>query len=222
MKTIPCIRLALAGAALAASCAQAAQIELYETGPAEDSSFLRFVNAGEESLDVTAEGSKARIALGAQDPASDFMAVRANATIRGTLLRGKEQSPVTLEVQPGQFATVIGVGTPLKAEVLREEPDDFNALKASLGFYAVDATCRDAALLASPRNVAIFENVADRSVQRRVINPVALAVQLRCGGKPSGEPLDLGTLEAGERYTVFLVPGANGPRLFRAVDSLAR
>lgn len=48
-----------------------------------------------------------------------------------------------------------------------------------------------------------------------------LSVQLRCGGAAVGQPLDLGQLAAGQRYTLFLVPSAQGPRLFQAVDNLA-
>lgn len=215
--------LALSLGALSLGTAAAAQIELYETGPAEDSSFLRFVNGGTQGLEVGASGSKAKLALDAAKPASDFMPVKADADIRGTLSRGGKEAPVSLKVSPGQFATVIALGEDAPtAEILREEPDDFNALKASLGFYVVDAACKDAGLQAMPRQVAIFEKAADRSVQRRQINPVALTVQLTCSGAATGEPLSLGTLEAGERYTVFVVPGPKGSRIFQAVDSLAR
>ncbi len=46
-------------------------------------------------------------------------------------------------------------------------------------------------------------------------------MQLRCAGASVGEPLALGELAAGQRYTLFLVPSADGPRLFQALDNLA-
>ena len=48
-----------------------------------------------------------------------------------------------------------------------------------------------------------------------------LSVQLRCGGASVGEPLALGELAAGQRYTLFLVPSAQGSRLYQAQDNLA-
>jgi hypothetical protein len=71
------------------------------------------------------------------------------------------------------------------------------------------------------RNVDIFKDVANGSLQRRSINPLNLTVQLRCGGVSTGEPLALGDLAAGQRYTLFLVPSAQGPHLFQALDNLA-
>jgi hypothetical protein len=47
-------------------------------------------------------------------------------------------------------------------------------------------------------------------------------VQLQCGGKPTASPLALGNLQAGQRYSVFVMPAAAAPRLFIAADSVAR
>jgi len=115
----------------------------------------------------------------------------------------------------------LGNGKELRLVTLREQPDDFNALKASLAFYSLDGSCANAGLQAAGRNVDIFKDVAEGSLQRRSINPLKLSVQLRCGGAAVGQPLDLGQLAAGQRYTLFLVPSAQGPRLFQAVDNLA-
>lgn len=221
----PITLLALAAALLCSQgAAYAAQMELYETGPAQDASFLRFVNGGTAPMEVSASGSQARIALDDRQPASSFLPVRAGAALQGALASGSNRQVVSVTVQPGEFVTVVGVPAidgALRAVVLREQPDDFNALKASLGFYNLDGACADAGLVAAGRNVAIFERVAEGAAARRQINPVALSVQPSCGGKAVGQPLDLGTLQAGERYTVFLLPSSQGPRLLRAVDSLA-
>jgi len=103
-----------------------------------------------------------------------------------------------------------------------ESPDDFNALKASVAFYNVDAQCASAALLAAGRNVVLLDGVPEGQAKRRQINPVPLSVQLSCGGKVVGQPLDLGPLEAGQRYTVFLVPAGKSSRIFKATDTVAR
>ncbi len=210
--------------ALGVQAADAATIQLYETGPAEDASFVRFVNGGEGQLDVTAKGSQARIKLDARQPVSDFMPVRAGTKMQGTLDASGRKREVDIAVQPGEFASVIGLpGKDVpQAVIMREQPDDFNALKVSIGFYNADASCTDAGLLAAGRNVAMFEHVAQGAVARRQVNPVALSVVASCGGKATGNTLDLGTLQAGDRHTVFLLPSAGGPRLLHAVDKTAR
>jgi hypothetical protein len=216
--------LAGLGCALALGTIQAAEIPLYPTGPSEDAAFLRFVNAGEAALELTAAGSGASLRLEGEKIVSDFLSVPAGKPVKGSLSLGGQQQALNLSVAPGEFATVVGIpvaGQGFELVTLREQPDDFNALKASLAFYSLDASCADAGLQAAGRNVDIFKNVANGSLVRRSINPVNLSVQLRCAGASVGEPLALGDLAAGQRYTLFLVPSAQGPRLFQALDNLA-
>ncbi len=207
---------------LSLGLAQAAEIPLYPTGPSEDSAFLRFVNAGETALELTAE-SGASLRLQSDKRASDFLTVPAGKPVKGSLSLGGQQQALDVSVAPGEFATVVGIPAAqgLNLVTVREQPDDFNALKASLAFYSLDASCADAGLQAAGRNVDIFKGVANGSLQRRSINPLSLSVQLRCGGAAVGEPLALGELAAGQRYTLFLVPSAQGPRLLQAEDTLA-
>lgn len=201
--------------------ALAAEIPLYPTGPSEDSAFLRFFNAGAAELRLSAaNGASLSLAPG---QASNFLTVPAGKPIEGKLALGSQQQALKVSVEPGEFATVVGVpgASDLRLVTVREQPDDFNALKASLAFYSLDASCAQAGLRSAGGNVDIFKAVADGSAQRRSINPLKLAVQLTCAGAPRGEPLDLGQLAAGQRYTVLLAPGADGPRLFQAQDTLA-
>lgn len=201
---------------------QAAEIPLYPTGPSEDSAFLRFFNAGDTALELSAENG-ASLRLEGDVRASDFLTVPAGKPIKGSLKQGEAQQALDISVAPGEFATVVGIATEqgLNLVTVREVPDDFNALKASLAFYSLDASCANAGLQAAGRNVDIFKDVANGALQRRSINPLKLSVQLRCGGASVGEPLALGELAAGQRYTLFLVPSAQGSRLYQAQDNLA-
>lgn len=209
-------------ALLPVSLLQAAEIPLYPTGPSEDSAFLRFFNAGDTALELSAENG-ASLRLEGDVRASDFLTVPAGKPIKGNLKQGEAQQTLDISVAPGEFASVVGIATKqgLNLVTVREVPDDFNALKASLAFYSLDASCANAGLQAAGRNVDIFKDVANGALQRRSINPLNLSVQLRCGGALVGEPLALGELTAGQRYTLFLVPSADGPRLFQALDNLA-
>ncbi|MDF0734244.1 alginate O-acetyltransferase AlgF [Pseudomonas entomophila] len=201
--------------------AQAAEIPLYPTGPSEDAAFLRFFNAGAAELRLSA-GNGAGLSLPAGS-ASDFLTVPAGKPIEGQLALAGQQQALKVSVAPGEFATVVGLpeAKGLRLVTVREQPDDFNALKASLAFYSLDPSCAQPGLASAGKNVAIFKDVADGTAQRRSINPLKLSVQLTCAGAPSGAALDLGQLAAGQRYTVFLAPSAQGPRLFQARDNLA-
>lgn len=205
--------------------ANAADIPLYPTGPSEDAAFLRFVNAADGSLELVAAGSEAHLRLEGTTRVSDYLTVGSDKPIKGQLLRAGKSYPLDLSVKPGEFATVLGVPTAdngLQVLTVSEQPDDFNGLKVSLGFYSLDASCRDASVLVAGRDVELFKAVANGSVQRRSINPVKLSVQLRCADALVGEPLVFEQFKAGERYSLFLVPSATGPRLFQALDTLAR
>lgn len=209
-------------ALLPVSLLQAAEIPLYPTGPSEDSAFLRFFNAGQAALELSAENG-ASLRLEGEVRASDFLTVPAGKPIKGTLKQDGQAQQLDISVAPGEFASVVGIATEqgLNLVTVREVPDDFNALKASLAFYSLDSSCANAGLQAAGRNVDIFKDVANGALQRRSINPLNLSVQLRCGGASVGEPLALGELAAGQRYTLFLVPSAQGPRLFQAQDNLS-
>ena len=221
-----CVRwIACAGAGLLASLgAHAAEIALYPTGPAEDSAFIRFVNATPAALEVIAQPGQAPLRLESAAPVSAFFPVQTKTAVKGTLVSGTQRLEMTQTVAPGEFATVVAVpradGTVAQVAV-REAPDDFNALKASLAFFSLDAGCVQASLRPAGRTADLFKAVADGTLQRRSINPVWLAVQLVCANATVGEPLDLGELKAGERYSVLLLPSASGPRLLSTMDTLS-
>ncbi len=219
--TSPRISLILAGL-LAFGSAHGMELKLYETGPAEDSSFIRFVNGTTQPMTVNAKGSKATLELAGDNLTSPFLAVRAATATEGTVTQGAASKDVAVKVAPGEFASVVGVatGNGFETVTVREQPDDFNASKASLAFYHVGGQCADARVELSGRTVVLFEKVEQGQVSRRQINPVRLAVQLMCGDKPTGAPVDFGTLEAGKRYTTMMVPAGNEARLIGLTDSL--
>ena len=216
----------LSGLGLSVQPASAADIPLYPTGPAEDSSFVRFVDGSSNPVDVSAAGSTARLSLDAANPASHFFPIAAGKPIAGTLSSGSTREKVSATVQPGEFVSIVALDGTDKARLLhtvtvREKPDDFNALKASVAFYNLDAGCATPTLKVPGRDIVLLDGVAVGQGKRRQVNPVALSVQLVCGGQPVGQPLSLGTLVAGQRYTVFLVPSQAHSRVFLANDAVS-
>ncbi|RKS21675.1 alginate O-acetyltransferase AlgF [Pseudomonas sp. WPR_5_2] len=213
--------------AMAALCssanALAAEFALYPTGPSEDAAFIRFVNASTAPLDVIAQAGQPPMRLEAAQPVSLFFPVQSSSAVKGTLVSGAQKLAMDLKIEPGEFATVVALpdGAGIKQVAVREQPDDFNGLKASLAFFNVDAGCAEASLRPAGRTADLFKAVPVDSLQRRSINPVSLSVQLVCANANVGAPLDLGELKAGERYSVLLVPSASGPRLLNATDTLS-
>jgi hypothetical protein len=225
MKSLRHRLLAVALAACPLAAAGAAETQLYDTGPSQDASFLRFVNATAAPVSVVPENRPTRIVLDAAKPATDFLPVKADSAIAGAIEQGSARVAVSVRVAPGAFATVVvlpdGKGG-MKTVTVAEKPDDFNGLKASLAFYSLDPACAHAGLNAAGRNVAIVDDVPQGALKRRDINPVTLSVQAACAGQATGAPLDLGQLQAARRYSVLAVPGPSGTRLIRADDTLAR
>lgn len=216
-------RWVLAALSCLGASAQAAEIPLYATGPSQDAAFVRFVNAQTGVLEVSSAGSAARTKLEPTQPASPFYAVNANARVKGRFHAGSQQGDISLTVKPGEFASVValpGNGT-IKQVILREQPDDFNALKVSLALYNIDPQCSTAGLKVLGRSAALFDSVASGSLQRRALNPVSISVQLVCKGVIAPATLALGALQAGQRYSVFVLPEGSNSRLVITSDNLA-
>ena len=110
----------------------------------------------------------------------------------------------------------------IKQTVLRESPDDFNALKVSLALYNLDAHCVGAGLNVLGRSALLFESVANGTMRRRALNPVSISVQLICKGQVTPIKLALGTLQAGQRYSIFVMPDGVASKLLMASDAVAR
>jgi hypothetical protein len=223
------ILLAALAGLLCPVAASSAEIPLYPTGPSQDAAFVRFVNAQAGGLEFSAAGANTRTKLSPEQPSSPFYTVDANTRVKGRFhAGGQPASDIGLTVKPGEFATVValpGAGA-VKQAILREQPDDFNALKVSLALYNIDPQCGNAGLNVVGRSAALFEAVAAGSLQRRALNPVSISVQLLCNGKVMPTTLALGALQAGQRYSVFVVPAASPTgatqRLFITSDSVAR
>lgn len=206
--------------ALVSTTAICADIPLYSTGPSEDSAFVRFVNALPDATPLAVDAASTRLELDGRYSVSGYLPVQPGRSLEGTMTAEGHSVPLALGFSPGEFVTIVALPdakSGLTQTTIRETPDDFNGLKASLAFFNTDASCRDASLRPAGRNADIFKAVSLGSVQRRSINPIKLSVQLVCANSNAGTTLDLGELRAGERYSLFLLPGA---KLLAITDSL--
>jgi alginate O-acetyltransferase complex protein AlgF len=193
----------------------AEEIPLYPTGPDADSAFIRFVNS--DSGDLVVASGRAKTVLNSLRPSTGYLSVVGGDRVNGKLSHQNAES-VSLEIIPeaGEFVTVLVVlkNGKLSWSLLRETPDEFNALKASIGFSDMSAGgCDKAELKVDGRDVTLFKGVRPGTMARRLINTVPLKVQLYCADKSYGAVVDLGQLAAGERYSALVLPSGNGSRL---------
>lgn len=207
--------------------AQAAGPMLYETGPAQDSAFVRFVNGLDQAVEVVPEGDRARLSLPTSKPLGDFLPVRPDTVIKGAFEARGQRAGVAVKTAPGAFSTVVarsaGAGKPFTVTVLTEVPDDFSALRASLGFASLDKACAPAGLQTAGKGGAVFRRgpgAAPAPPDQPGQAHGAGHLRQQAGGQ---HVVDLGQLEAGQRYNLLLMPSAGRvPRVVFAADTVTR
>jgi hypothetical protein len=202
-----------------------ADIPLYPTGPSQDSAFVRFVNGSDTNISITSGGSKAKVNLDNTNPSTPFYPVATKKSITGAFSNGKINSPIAVNIKPGEFISVFAFNNSgaLSQIILKEQPSDFNSLKTSLALYnLIPSGCKEAGLIVKDRDITLFEKVQTASIKRRLLNPVSIDVQLTCNGKPKSNVLKLENLQAGLRYSVFAILGDQGNKIFITTDSIAR
>ena len=197
---------------------------LYPTGPSRDSAFIRFVNALDTPLDVLPEGEQTPSTL-APSAISVFSTVPADKSVTGALSSAGVSVPVSLKLDPGEFMTIVVVPGDKGFELLtvREQPKDFNDLQASVALINADPDCSRGGLRREGgQDQLIFHDVNPGLLERREVNPVKLSVQGFCDDDLITEPLDLGLLEQGERYTVLFLSQNGKPALVFVKDVFAQ
>jgi len=105
--------------------------------------------------------------------------------------------------------------------VFRETPTDFNALKASLGLFNADKSCEKAQLVAGDNHQAVISDIAPGAVGRRQVNAVNVQLGVACSDPAQAVPAKLGQLNAGDRYSVFVVSAGSGHEIVAARDEQA-
>ncbi|MFZ6863792.1 cell division protein FtsQ [Undibacterium sp. Ji67W] len=210
-------------ACLATICSMAAYADnpLYETGPGQDSSFVRFLNASGDKATVVNGSAKVNLDAKSEGRVSRFYPVKAGDKLTATVQVGSVKTSVEVIAKPGEFVTIaiLNKGAGLESMLVRETPTDFNAMRASISLMNVDTSCAAASLTGGAKNAMIFEAVKPASTARRLVNPVSLKVQGNCGTETAGAAVDMSQLQAGERYSVIVIPAKKGHQTFFVRDS---
>ena len=199
-----------------------AEPQLYETGPSEESSYVRFVNATGNAIEISSSKGSAKVALNtaANERVSHFFTVKAGVQLTASIQGNGRKVQVAVQGKPWEYITVaiLPLDTKqFKTATVKETPEDFNAMRSSVALFNLDATCMKAAMHGGAKDASIFEDVRPFTLQRRLINPVKLNATVGCEG--SSIAVDMSQLQAGGRYSVFLVAEKNVRKAFFVLDS---
>ena len=132
---------------------------------------------------------------------------------------GGKTAAATIQPKSGTFITVVleekagGVA----AAIVVDHPE-YNQLKARLAFYNAAADCPAGSL--SEDGHPVFSDVAPAGVMVRSVNPAAATVVAACGTEKA-KPLDLGKLDEGGLYSVWLMKPGGQLTAFMAHDTIA-
>lgn len=214
-------RLPVFFALLTFAASAAAETALYDTGPSEETAYVRFVNALEKDIAVVSAKGSAKISLPAKGSGrvSRFYRAKAGERLTSTIQGNGRKAPVEVTGKPWEYITVAALpdgSGGIKIMLVRETPDDFNAMRASLALFNLDPGCKKANMRGGAKNVAILSDVEPFTVQRRLVNPVKLSAGIACG-EGADSRIEVPQLQAGERYSAFLF--APGMQPLIATDS---
>ena len=204
--------------------AVAAEGRLYPSGPPNGVAYLRFVNLAPHEVTITSPAAK--IAIPADDPhrVGEFDPVPPGVALTGSAQLGKTTKPINVTLVPNEFATVAVTADGadgIALSVFRETPSDFNALKSSLALFNADKSCAKAQLVAGDNHQPVIPDVAPGAVGRRLVNPVNAELGVSCGDPVQTVSAKLGQLNAGDRYSIFLIAGGSGREVVAQRDEQA-
>jgi alginate O-acetyltransferase complex protein AlgF len=201
----------------------AAEGRLYPSGPPNGVAYLRFVNLAPN--EVTIISPAAKIVIPAEDAhrIGEFDPVTPGVALTGSAQFGEATKPINVTLTANEFVTVAVVadGDGIALSVFRETPNDFNALKSSLGLFNADKNCSQAQFVAGDNHQSVIADVAPGALGRRLVNPVDVALGVACGDAAQAVPAKLGQLNAGDRYSIFVIAGQSGPQVVAQRDEQA-
>jgi hypothetical protein len=219
VKTIGLALAALAGFAGAA----AAQPLLYAQRLPAGTVYMRLVNALPGAISIGTDFA-GKVELGADGAArvSPYFVSTTDGgkTVELQVSEGGKTATADYQPKSGSFVTIVlhRAGDKVTAALIADKPE-YNQLRARLAFYNATADC-PAGVLTEASGPTIFSNLAPDAVAARGINPVAAKVVAGCaaGKAPT---LDLGKLEAGGLYTVWMMRPEGTLQSFVAHDLIA-
>jgi hypothetical protein len=214
-------RAALGLVALLPATAGAQQV-LYEPQPPAGSAYLRVVNASAAQIALRpALTGPATLGTDAGQRISPYTVQEAVAgrAVVFTIAAGPASLPVSLNLEPGSFNTllVVAEGAALRAIPVVDQTQ-FNQTRARLSFYNASSACAAGGLSLDPQGQAVFADLEPGTARMRSVNPVSAQVRVACAAGRSA-PFALGGMEAGGQYSVWLMAPGGQPIGFMTRDT---
>lgn len=214
-KDVTCLLSTLAIFALLSGVALA-EPQLYETGPSEESSFVRFVNATDADVSIATAKGKEKV-LGTKPDArvTRFFKIKSGAKLTANIKGKVGHVAVDVVGKPWEFITVAVLPSgakQIKTSLLRETPSEFSGTRVSLALLNLDAKCSSANMMIAEKNATATYEVKPLSMQRQMTGSDKQSGAVNCSG--SATPVNLSGLESGSRYSVFLLTTNNARQAF--------
>ncbi len=132
---------------------------------------------------------------------------------------GAKTATATIQPKSGTFITVVlqEKAGGVSAAIIVDKPE-YNQLKARLAFYNATDDCAAGSLTTGGK--AVFSGVAPGGVKAGSVNPVAATVIAACAAEKA-KPLDMGKLDAGGLYSVYMMRLGGQLASFTAHDLIA-
>ncbi len=195
-----------------------AEPQLYETGPSEESSYVRFVNATGGDVAVgTGKGKELVLNTQADGRVSRFYKIKSGSKLAAVIKNTTGKVAVEVTGKPWEFISVavLPAGeSQLKTQLLKETPTEFSGSRVSLALLNLDGKCGSANL--SLRDKDANYEVKPYALQRHMIAAAKQSAAIACKGVTV--PVDLSQLEQGERYSLFLFENKNSKQAFIVRD----
>lgn len=180
---------------------------LYAPKPPVGSAYVRVVDLAGSGAPIGI-GSAPAAPVPAGDTATIYRIVKGGAPLSVSVAGKPAEGSI---VPPADaFSTVI-VPASGPAVVIADPTEGRNDLKAQLRVYNLVPGCAARVAVADGGPV-VFEGVATNDTRQRAINPIEAVLAASCGAVVA-QPLKLPPLKAGDHYSLFLLPGTNGPKL---------
>ena len=205
------------------AAAASAQPMLYAQRLPAGTVYMRLVNAlpGAASIGTDFAGKVDLGADGAARVSPYFVSTTlGDKTVNLQIAEAGKTMMASFTPKSGSFVTVLlhQAGDKVTAAVVADKPE-YNQLRARLAFYNATADCA-AGSLAEASGQEIFKAMAPDTGAARAINPVSAKVVAGCTGSKA-PALDLGDLQAGGLYTVYMMRPAGSLISFVAHDLIA-
>ena len=220
----PIMAFCLSAAALLTGQPAHAQQMLYENRLPDGYAYVRFANVLPDSVALKPTGITDPLTLGVNgaDRVSSYFVVENVAGHSFTTELGGAAASVKFELKPGAYHTVLleKTASGVVANVVTDQVE-LSQTKARIAFYNTISDCAAADLKLEPAGQSIFTGIGPNLMGARAVNPVENPkVRATCGsGKDVS--IDLGPLDAGGQYSVWLMTPAGAPVAFLSKNMIA-